>query len=410
MTDYESIAKRIDSYRDDMIRLQTELTAIPAISPESGGDGESEKSSFLEARLRDMGFTDIRLINALDRRVSSGVRPNLVVTLRGRNPGKSTWILTHMDVVPPGELSFWSSDPYKARVDDGKIYGRGTEDNQQDMVASIFAAKAFLDAEITPPNTIRLAIVSDEETGSEWGLKYLLKAEPSLFGKSDIYVVPDFGSESGDKIEVAEKSILWLRFKTTGKQCHASRPDLGLNAFRAASHLVVRLDDLHRSFALEDTLFDPPASTFEPTRKDPNVSNVNTIPGEDVFYMDSRVLPFYRLEDVLSEIRMICDETEKRFGVTIEFSPVQQSQAPPATRSDAPVVIALQSAVKTVYGVEPIPVGIGGGTIAACLRSLDYPAAVWCRLGLTAHQPNEYCTIENMIGNAKVYACLFLHP
>ncbi len=407
MTLIDRIHKRIDGYRDEMIRLQIELTAIPALSPDNGGDGEYKKSEFLLKTLERMGFNDLRRCDAPDPRVSSGIRPNIVATLPGKSQ-RSVWIMTHMDVVPPGQAGLWSADPYQAYVKDGKIFGRGTEDNQQDLVASIFAAGAILDAGVKSGPTIRLAFVADEETGSEYGLNYLLNRKRPWFGQSDIYVVPDAGNQDGTEIEVAEKSILWVRFRTIGKQCHASRPRLGRNAFRAASALVSKLDEIRNVFSDRDPLFEPPESTFEPTRKDPNVANINTIPGEDVFYMDCRVLPRYPLEDVLAEMRKKADTVEEMFGVTVEISTAQMVQAPPATPASAEVVLLLQQAIRKVYGVEARPIGIGGGTVAASLRKLNFPVAVWSRFGETAHQPDEHCRIDHMIGNAKVYAQLFL--
>jgi succinyl-diaminopimelate desuccinylase len=88
--------------------------------------------------------------------------------------------------------------------------------------------------------------------------------------------------------------------------------------------------------------------------------------------------------------------------------PVQKSDAPAHTAHDAPVVLALREAVRDVYGVAAQPKGVGGGTVAAVFRKYDYPAAVWSRYCHMAHQPNEYCMIANMVGNAKVYAHLFL--
>jgi succinyl-diaminopimelate desuccinylase len=403
---FEKIKQRIERYRDAMVRMQIELTAIPALSPDSGGQGESEKARYLFEKLRTLGFEHIREIDAPDGRVSSGIRPNILVTQPGKRPGKTTWILTHLDIVPPGEKALWSEDPYKGYQKDERVYGRGTEDNQQDLVASIFAAKALLDEGVVPENTLGLAFVADEETASQYGLAYLLQHPDNPFRKSDLLVAPDSGNEDGSLIEIAEKSIYWLRFKTTGKQCHASRPELGRNAFLAASHLVVRLQDLHRIFAAVDPLYHPPASTFQPTKKEMNVPNVNTIPGEDIFYLDSRILPQYPLPDVFNQIRLMADDTEKQFGVTIEIQTVQDVQAPSPTPGDAPVVLALQEAIRDVYQVEATPQGIGAGTVAAYFRREGYPVAVWC--GSTAHQPDEHCLIDNMIGNAKVYAHLFL--
>jgi len=405
---YERIRKRIERYEPDMIRLQAALTAIPALAPENGGDGEMKKAAFLIEALREMGFPPAESCNAPDSRVSDGARPSLVVRIPGKSADRTVWVMTHTDIVPPGEMRLWEKDPYECWVREGEVYGRGTEDNQQDLVASVFAAKAFLDEGIVPESTIGIILASDEETGSGYGLDYVLETRPDWFRKTDLIVVPDAGNEDGSMIEVAEKSVLWLRIQVSGKQCHASRPALGKNAFRAASYLVVRLDGLYGVYSFRDPLYEPPESTFEPTKKEANVPNVNTIPGEAVFYLDCRILPLYPVDDVLKTIRGMADEIEKQFEVTIDLAPVQKYDAPPPTAHDAPVVRALEEAVRDVYGINAQPRGVGGGTVAAIFRKYDYPAAVWSRYCHMAHQPNEYCLIENMLGNAKVYAHLFL--
>lgn len=405
---FQRIAKRIEGYEQEMIRLQFALTAIPALAPENGGDGEALKAQYLLGFLRDQGFPHVETCDAPDGRVSGGVRPNIIARIPGKNSERTVWVMTHTDIVPPGELKLWEKDPYAGYVRDGKVFGRGTEDNQQDLVASLFAVKAFLDEGIVPESSIGILLVADEETGSGYGLDYILENRREWFRKMDLVVVPDAGNEEGSMIEVAEKSVLWLRFQTSGKQCHASRPALGKNAFRAASHLVVRLDELGVIYPARDPLYEPSESTFEPTKKDANVPNVNTIPGEDVFYLDCRVLPAYPVDKVLATIRSIADDIENKFDVRIDLMPVQKFDAPPPTAHDAPVVLALKEAVRDVYGVEAQPKGVGGGTVAAYFRKYEYPAAVWSRYCHMAHQPNEYCLIENMVGNAKVYAHMFL--
>ncbi len=405
---FRHITQRIDSFRDDMIKLQIDLTAIPALSPENGGDGEYDKARFLMSYLREKGFEDVTEIDAPDDRVASGVRPTIVAKIPGKNPDNTVWILTHTDIVPPGELKLWDEDPYRASVKEGKLFGRGTEDNQQDLVSSIFSVKAIRDEGIIPESSIGLIFVADEETGSDLGLGYIIEQYEHLFRKSDIIVVPDFGIEDGTAIEIAEKSILWLRIGTKGKQCHASKPSLGKNAFVAASHFVVLLRELYDYFDATDPAYNPPVSTFEPTKKNANIPNINTIPGDDVFFVDCRVLPAYDLSEVKTKIRQLADTIEQQFEVTIDITSVQEAQAPPPTSDDAPVVLALKRAIRDIYGVEAQPTGIGGGTVAALFRKKGYPVAVWSKLGMTAHQPNEHCFIDNMIGNAKVYAHLFM--
>lgn len=401
------IAERIDSFRDEMIDMQIQLCSFPAISPASGGEGEVRKAECLLEFLKANGFSDISVIKAPDMDSPAGYRPNILAIYKGKSSAKTIWIMTHLDIVPPGELELWNGNPYKAWVEEGKIFGRGVEDNQQDMVASLYALKAFFAEGIIPEYDVGIALVADEETGSEKGIDYVLqKSNP--FRKQDLIIVPDAGNKDGTMIEVAEKSILWLKFKTIGIQAHGSTPEKGVNSFRAASFLVTELNNLYELYPDQNPLFDPPISTFEPTKKEPNVPNINTIPGEDIFYMDSRILPKIKLDEVKKTIRDMAEKVEKKFKVEITVEDVQEAPAAPPTSPEAPVVHALQKAIKAVYEEEGKPIGIGGGTVAALFRRTNFDAACWSKVEDTAHQPNEYCVIDNMMGDAKVFAHIFL--
>lgn len=406
--DFAQISRRIDSYKDEMIDLQGKLTAIPAISPLSGGEGEWKKAQFVKFYLEKLGFGEIKQYDSPDDSVPDKFRPSIAAIMKGENSDYTIWVMSHMDVVPPGELSLWKTDPYKVEVKEGKIYGRGVEDNQQGLVASVFAVKALKDEGIKPNHDIGLLIVADEEMGSKHGIQFLLK-QPDIFKKDDLIIVPDAGNSQGTMIEVAEKSILWLKFTTLGEQCHGSTPQKGINAHKAAANLIVKLNSLYELYPSEDPLFDPPISTFEPTKKEANVPNVNTIPGEDIFYFDCRIMPQYDIGEVQKKIRGMCDELEKEFGVKISFESPQREQAAPATPPDSPVVKTLEKAISKVYGVAAKPMGIGGGTVAAYFRREGYNAAVWAKIDELAHQPNEYCVIDNMIGDCKVFAHIFIN-
>jgi succinyl-diaminopimelate desuccinylase len=400
--DFKNIDNNLEALRPEMIEMQKKLTAFAAVGPDSGGPGEAEKADWLKQWLDDNGFPEVREYNAPDDRVPAGYRPNLFTVIPGKDTSKTVWILAHTDVVPEGDLSKWQTDPYEVVEKDGKLYGRGTEDNQQGLVSGVFAAKALLDSGETPDFNVGIALVADEETGSIYGLDYVVEKYPDIFGKDDIVIVPDAGSADSTFIEVAEKSILWLKIQTFGKQCHASTPDAGINAFVAASNLVVRLNKLHDLFPHNDPVFDPPISTFQPTKKEANVPNVNTIPGDDVFYLDCRVMPEYDLADIKKAVREMADGIEAEFGVKIDIGTTQDNQAAPSTPDDAEVVKILQKGIKDVYNADGKPIGIGGGTFAAFLRHRGINVAVWSTLDDMCHQPNEYCVIDYMVNDAKV--------
>lgn len=405
---FAKLARAIEKQRKDIVKLEAGLTACNAVGPQNDGPGEAEKAKFLTGWLKENGFPAPKDYPAADKRVKGGKRPNLVCAIPGASKRK-LWVFSHLDVVPPGERSLWTTDPFTVVEKGGKIFGRGVEDNQQGMVSSIFAAKALLEADVTPKDTICLSFVADEETGSDYGIKHMLAKHKSLFAKDDLILVPDAGDRTGTKIEIAEKGMLWLRFTVEGKQCHASMPYLGKNAMRAGSDLAVRLDQLYQLFPASDELFDPKMSTFEPTKREANVPNINTLPGFDVFCLDSRVLPPYPLDDVIAKVRALANDVERTHGVKIAIDTVHREDAAPPTSAQAPVVRELAAAIEEVDGVKATPFGIGGGTVAALFRKAGFPAAVWSKQDESAHSPNEYAIVDNLVHDAKVY-CRMMTP
>ena len=407
MKDFETLARTIDAGRKEIIELETLLTSIPALAPESDGNGELDKCEALEGWLKKNGITKLERFDAPDSRAKNGIRPNLVATIDGEDDDLTIWVMAHLDVVPVGEISLWKTDPWKVVEKDGKIYGRGVEDDQQGLVSGVFAALAFIRNGVKPAHTVKLLFVADEEVGSTYGIQYLLKAH-KLFRPQDLIIIPDGGDSNGETVEVAEKNLIWLKVRTLGKQSHGSRPDEGANAFLANCELAMRLNALETTvFNAKDALFEPDHSTFQPTKKEANVPNINTIPGEDVFYMDCRILPQYTLDVVRAEIRRIVAEIEKKYGVKIETSEEQAVESP-ATPVTAPVVNKLSEAIEKVSGRKAKPIGIGGGTVGAYLRIEGYQAVVWGTLDETAHQPNEYCIVENLIKDAKILLAVML--
>lgn len=398
----------LESQSDYVVNLQRRLTAIPAVGPKNGGPGEEAKAQFTREHLRSLGFTDIRDYPAPDPSVPCGFRPNIAAVIPGRDASRTFWVISHLDIVPPGDLALWNSDPYELVQNGDLLVGRGVEDNQQGLVSSLLLARYFLEKKTVPPMNYGLLFVSDEETGSAFGLDYVLREHPGIFGKNDLFLIPDFGQPDSGMVEVAEKSMFWLQVTVHGRQCHASIPEKGVNSLVAAADLILRIRGLYQEFADADPLFDPPVSTFEPTKKEANVGNINTLPGRDVFYVDMRVLPHYSLDTVLSRIQDLGREVEREHGVSIAYATVQREQAAPPTPPDAEIVAKTVAAIRRVYGGEPKPVGIGGGTVAAFLRRRGHQAVVWATLNHFAHQPNEQSSIAATVNDAKVMGLVLL--
>ena len=402
------LKEKIYSYDSEIVYLQENMTKTKPIGPLNGGKGEMKKAEFLAAYLKTLGFK-IQFVNAPDFTVPEKERPNLIATYpEAKNKNSKIWIVCHLDVVPPGPLNLWETNPFKIVRKGDHIFGRGVEDNQQSTVAAILAFKAIKNLGLIPSREVNFLFASDEETGSEKGIKYVLNQKKKLFSKDDIIIVPDAGNLKGDAIEIAEKSILWLKVTVKGKQSHASRPHKGINAFRVASKLVCELDNFTGKFDRKNELFSPPFSTFEPTKHELNVENINTVPGMDVFYIDCRVLPEISLDSVIKEFNEYANSIAEKSNAEIKIDKFYILKSAPPTLKDSLSVIKLKQAIKDVRGIEPKLIGIGGGTFASFLRMQGLNPVVWQTIEGTAHQPNESSNIKNCMNDAVVFAYLML--
>ena len=151
-------------------------------------------------------------------------------------------------------------------------------------------------------------------------------------------------------------------------------------------------------------VFHSASSSFEPTRKDANVPNINTILKEDVFHFDCRVLPDTELGLVVEEMTEVSERIADRFGVEILVEEYLMNESPNPAAPNAPVVVALVQPIQEIYGMQTRLHGIGGQTVGTFFRKKGLPAAVWGKLLHLAHTLHEKISIDNLVGDAKVFA------
>ncbi|MFW6305067.1 MAG: M20/M25/M40 family metallo-hydrolase [Candidatus Saliniplasma sp.] len=204
----------VDDYSEEMKETLMEMLRYPAIGPDNDGEGEMAKAEYLMNILPKFGFDDIERYDAPDERVTSGRRPNIVAIKEGITD-QNVVIIAHIDIVPAGDLDDWDTEPFEPVFKDGKIYGRGAEDNGQEVIASLFTAKALNELDIDHRYNLKVMMVSDEETGSEYGIDHLI--QEGLINDDDLVIVPDHSEEHGKKIEIVEKSALWVKITIHGR-------------------------------------------------------------------------------------------------------------------------------------------------------------------------------------------------
>lgn len=391
-----------DTLANEAIELERNLVALKALAPENGGDGEVEKTAYIKDYLSRFQGT-VKEYHIPDERVSAGYRPSLSIVRAGKETARTMWIVSHTDVVPEGDHKLWESDPFSLRVDGNRLIGRGVQDNHSGIVPAILFYRVLDELGLTPPVNVGLLFCADEEYGSAYGIAAIIDTY-DIFGENDLVYVPDMPSDAGNVLEIAEKSLLWIKVSINGTQSHGSRPDVGANAHKAAAHFITRVEALrNETYNAANEIFDYPYSSIEPTLVEANVPNINTIPGQHVFAFDCRILPQYNIDDVFADIKKIGIDIERRFGVNISYETPQYLQALPAVSEESETFRMMHAALTSWKGLGAIALGVGGGTCAYFIRKLGVDAVVCGKGPESAHKPNEHIFLEDLLEMTKLY-------
>lgn len=211
-TDY---LKLIDEYTDEMIAVLQELVRIrsveaePVETLEKGllpfGAGVQEAFEYMLARGEADGFETENVDNYGGHIEFGGYELDEDGEIVGTSE-EIMGILGHLDVVPEGDLSGWKFDPYEGVIEDGKIYGRGTDDDKGATLAAYFAMKALKDSGFVPAKKVRLILGLDEETNWDGMRYYLSKVKAPDFGFTPDADFPAINGEKGMLVfEIAKK-------------------------------------------------------------------------------------------------------------------------------------------------------------------------------------------------------------
>ena len=302
---------------------------------------EGECTAYIYDLLKEVGYRP----NVLAKQAN---RPNLITRLKGRGEAPPLLIYGHVDVVTTAHQN-WTYPPFEGRIVDGYVWGRGALD-MKSGVAMMLAAFLRAKAEgFEPAGDILFSVMSDEEALGEFGVKFLVEEHPDQF-EGIRYALGEFGGISmimaGKKfypIQVAEKQVCWMKMKITGPGGHGSRIMRG-GAMAQLGEILQKLDHAQLpihitkcSRMMIESIADElsfPANLFlrlmlQPmfTRRilgllgpaganmEPLFSNtvnativrggekVNVIPSEIELQLDGRLLPGYRPDDMIAELK-----------------------------------------------------------------------------------------------------------
>ncbi|MCU0646313.1 MAG: ArgE/DapE family deacylase [bacterium] len=324
-------------------------------------------------------------------------RPNIIGKLGKNSSGKRLLMPAHMDVVPAGEG--WGHDPFDVVVKDGKLYGRGTNDNKGPLASILVAAEALkklgLDAELK--GQLLVAALADEEAadpdGIDYGIGYLL--EENLIHPNHA-IIPDIG-EDMKEIDVAEKGRLVLKITAIGKQAHGSTPDEGINAIFMMTKLLNQIEDIKLDFKKHPLLGAPTMNLGEiHGGVAPNV-----VPGTCTIFLDFRILPGMTRTAVIHQLEKYMSNIENgKFEIKVMSESIPFSVDP-----ENDLVKLIQKTTWEELGFAAKAMGMGGGTYAKNLIQNGILAVGWGPGGNTAHIANEYVEIQQLVDFARL-TCL----
>lgn len=287
----------------DPVQLTADLVRCPSVTPEEGG-----ALVLLEKLLSEAGFET--------HRVDRGGIANLFARWGEKGHARSFGFNGHTDVVPVGDASAWTKDPFGAEIEDGWLYGRGATDMKSGVAAFVAAAVDFV-REAPPDGALILAITGDEEADALDGTRALLDWMDAQGEKMSHCLVgePTSPSEMGEAIKIGRRGSLSAWITAKGKQGHAAYPERAKNPLPA---LVSYLSRLTAEPLDEGTdHFDP--STLAITSIDTGNTATNVIPETATAMLNIRFNDAHTGASLLDWLRGEAEIVAEETGVALEL-------------------------------------------------------------------------------------------
>lgn len=360
----------------DPAELLKDLVRIASVNPGlvPGAAGESAIADYTSAWLEARGFKVTRL-------EAVPGRPSVVGVAAGSGGGKSLMFNGHLDTVT---LAGYDGDPLRPRVEDGKMYGRGTFDMKAGIAAIMVAAATAA----TQPHAgdIIVALVADEEfasAGTEEVLKHFT---------ADAAIISE---PTHEDVVIAHRGFSWFDVTIHGIAAHGSRPDLGIDAIAKAGRFLTGLDELTRKLA---------SGPQHATLKHGNIhaslisggEEISSYPAECTISLERRTIPGESAETVEAELRGILDPiaaADPDFSYTITRRLERQ---PFEVSPEEPLVQALIAAARNTTGQELALRGEPFWTDAALMLEAGIPGLLFGVDGGGAHAATEWIELDSL--------------
>ena len=411
----DRVLEAVDKAAPEIVAFTTELIRVPTVNPP--GDHYPECARLIGEQLENFGFeVDYLPADGAPEHTPSHPRINTVGLRRGRSARPLVHLNGHYDVVPAG--GGWTVDPFGGVVRDGRIYGRGACDMKSGIAAAIFAAESIRRAGVDLNGSIEISVTPDEESGGFAGVGWLADKGRLTSARIDHVIIPE--PLNVDRIGVGHRGVYWFEITTHGRIGHGSMPFLGESAI---DHMARILDRFQRSLAprlatRRTAMPVVPKAARHPTLNINGISGGQPVEGIQTpciadmcrAVFDRRFLLEEGFDEAKSEIRQLVEEVAGETGMRYVVRDLMVVH-PVRTPADSPVITALERGILAVLGRPAVQVASPGtydhkhfdrtGGIRSCVA---YGPGV---LDL-AHQPDEWCRMDDLINATKVLALAIL--
>ncbi|HZP13806.1 MAG TPA: succinyl-diaminopimelate desuccinylase [Nevskiaceae bacterium] len=362
-----------------VLSLARELIARKSLTPDDAGCCE-----VIGDRLAKLGFS-LEYLNA------EGVT-NLWAT---RGSGAPLFILAgHTDIVPPGPVEHWKSDPFTPTIRDGHLFGRGAADMKSGLSAMVCAVERLL-ASSKPTGTLAFLITSDEEGYARHGTRHAVKVLESRGIKPDFAIVGEATGDQklGDRITIGRRGSLGCNLKVLGKQGHVAYPAKADNPIH---RLAPALAELIATCWDEGNAHFPPTS-FQISNVHSGTGANNVIPGHADVIFNFRYCTESSADSLKERVHAVLDRH------ALKYEADWWHTGEPFLTEQGALIAATRAAIGEVTGLNPV-LFTGGGTSDA--RFLAPWGAQTIELGPvndSIHKVDEHVRVEDLDRLSEIY-------
>jgi len=338
----------------------------------------------------------------IDRLAPLGFRPEVMVHgdvanlwIRHGDAKPLVVLAGHTDVVPPGPLDKWATDPFVPTIRADKLYGRGAADMKTSIAAFVVAVEALVRSRPDHPGSVALLVTSDEEGPSVDGTVRVVE-ELKRRGETIDYCIvgePSSAERFGDTIKNGRRGSLTGRLYVRGVQGHVAYPQRAKNPVHLAAPALAELAAAEWDRGNE---YFPPTS-FQVSNIHAGTGAQNIIPGTLQVDFNFR----FSTESTPDSLKARVVEILERHG--LEHSIEWTLGGKPFLTRRGRLVEALTAVIREVTGVTPEVNCTGGTSDGRFIFDICPEVAEFGPVNRSIHKVNEAVALEEMEPLARIY-------